>query len=39
MVMVGDTASGQWTRFFGFPSAGDLEARVRQLLAARKGSS
>lgn len=38
MVMVGDTASGQWTRFFGFPSAGDLEARVRQLLAARKGS-
>jgi protein SCO1 len=39
MVMVGDTASGQWTRFFGFPGAGDLEARVRQLLAARKGSS
>ena len=39
MVMVGDTASGQWTRFFGFPAAGDLEARVRQLLAARKGSS
>jgi len=39
MVMVGDSASGQWTRFFGFPSADDLEARVRQLLAARKGSS
>jgi protein SCO1/2 len=38
MVLVGDTASGQWTRFFGFPSAGDLETRVRQLLAARKGS-
>ena len=39
MVMVGDTASGQWTRFFGFPSAGDLETRVRELLAARKGAS
>lgn len=39
MVMVGDTANGQWTRFFGFPAAGDLEARVRQLLAARKGGS
>jgi protein SCO1/2 len=39
MVMVGDTASGQWTRFFGFPSAGDLETRVRELLAARKGTS
>ena len=39
MVMVGDTASGQWTRFFGFPAAGDLEKRVRQLLAARKGAS
>ena len=39
MVMVGDTASGQWTRFFGFPAASDLEARVRQLLAARKGTS
>jgi protein SCO1/2 len=39
MVMVGDSASGQWTRFFGFPAAGDLDARVRQLLAARKGSS
>ena len=31
--------SGQWTRFYGFPAAGDLEARVRQLLAARKGAS
>jgi protein SCO1/2 len=39
MVLVGDTASGQWTRFYGFPAAGDLEARVRQLLAARKGAS
>lgn len=39
MVLVGDTASGQWTRFYGFPAASDLEARVRQLLAARKGTS
>jgi protein SCO1/2 len=39
MVMVGDTASGQWTRFFGFPAASDLESRVRALLAARKGTS
>lgn len=39
MVLVGDTASGQWTRFFGFPAAGDLETRVRQLLAARKSGS
>ena len=39
MVLVGDTANGQWTRFYGFPSAGELETRARQLLAARKGSS
>lgn len=39
MVLVGDTASGQWTRFYGFPAAGDLEARVRRLLEARKGST
>lgn len=39
MVLVGDTASGQWTRFYGFPAAADLEDRVKQLLAARKGQS
>ena len=39
MVLVGDTASDQWSRFFGFPSAAELEERVRQLLAARKGQS
>lgn len=39
MVMVGDTASGEWTRFFGFPTPTELETRVRQMLAARKGSS
>ena len=39
MVMVGDTANGQWTRFYGFPTASELEKRVRELLAARKGAS
>lgn len=39
MVLVGDTGSGQWTRFFGFPAPGVLEARVRQLLAARRSAS
>jgi protein SCO1/2 len=39
MVMVGDTANGQWTRFYGFPTANELEKRVRDLMAARKGTS
>lgn len=36
MVLVGDPDAGQWTRFFGFPTADELEGRVRQLLDARK---
>jgi protein SCO1/2 len=36
MVMVGDTRTGEWTRFYGFPSASELEGCVQQLLAARK---
>jgi protein SCO1/2 len=36
MVMVGDTESGEWTRFYGFPTAAELESRVRKLLAARQ---
>lgn len=33
--LVGDGKTGEWTRFFGFPSAGKLLARVDELTAAR----
>lgn len=35
MVLVGDPRTGEWTRFFGFPSSEQILARVRQLQAAR----
>jgi protein SCO1 len=35
MVLVGDGRTGQWTRFFGFPSAAQIMARVGELKAAR----
>jgi protein SCO1 len=35
-VLVGDARSGDWTRFYGIPSAPDIVDRVEQLLAARK---
>lgn len=39
MVIVGDTSSGDWTRFYGFPGAAELERRVHELLLARARSS
>lgn len=36
MVLVGDGRSGQWSRFFGFPSPNQILATVEGLLAARK---
>lgn len=38
MVLVGDPRTGEWTRFFGFPSSEQILARVRQLQAARAGA-
>lgn len=35
VVLVGDPRSGEWTRFFGFPSSDQVLARVAQLQAAR----
>jgi protein SCO1/2 len=35
MVLVGDGHTGQWARFFGFPSPDQLMAKVDALLAAR----
>jgi protein SCO1/2 len=35
MVIVGDVDAGVWTRFYGFPGALELEARARELVAAR----
>lgn len=38
VVLVGDPRSGQWTRFFGFPSSDQIMARLEQLQAARQGA-
>jgi protein SCO1/2 len=35
MVLVGDAGSGQWSRFFGFPSPDQIMERLNQLKAAR----
>jgi protein SCO1/2 len=35
MILVGDGRTGQWTRFFGFPSADQLMAKVEELRQAR----
>jgi protein SCO1/2 len=35
MVLVGEPRSGTWTRFFGFPSADQLSARVEAISTAR----
>jgi protein SCO1 len=39
MVLVGDGAAGRWVRFFGFPSAEELLARARALVAARAAAT
>ena len=36
MVLVGDGKSGEWSRFFGFPSAERILARVDELAAVRE---
>ena len=38
VVLVGDPRSGEWTRFFGFPSSDQLLAQVDRLQAARQGA-
>jgi protein SCO1/2 len=35
MVLVGDARSGNWTRFYGFPSAEQLSAKVEAIRTAR----
>lgn len=39
MILVGDGRTGQWTRFFGFPSADQLMAKVEELRLARAASA
>jgi protein SCO1/2 len=38
LVFVGDARSGQWMRFYGFPSADQLLKAVDELTAARKAA-
>ena len=38
MVLVGDGRSGQWSRFFGFPSPDRIMEQVHKLQAAREGA-
>lgn len=38
MVLVGDGRTGQWARFFGFPSPAQIMAKVDRLSAARKAA-
>ncbi|MGE5094505.1 MAG: SCO family protein [Betaproteobacteria bacterium] len=39
MILVGDARTGQWTRFFDFPSASQIMAKVEELRAARAPAS
>lgn len=39
LVLVGDAASGNWTRFFGFSDPKDIVAKVDELSAARQHAS
>jgi protein SCO1/2 len=36
-VLVGDPRSGEWVRFFGFPSTEQILGRMKELQAARQG--
>jgi len=36
LVLVGDTKTGEWTRFFGFSDPKDIVAKVNELRAARQ---
>jgi hypothetical protein len=37
MVLVGDGRTGEWSRFFGFPSPDRIMEEVNALQAARQG--
>jgi protein SCO1/2 len=37
-VLVGDPRTGEWVRFFGFPSSEQIMDRMKELQAARQGS-
>ena len=39
MVLVGDGASGDWSRFFGFPNPDRIMQQVGLLEAARQGAA
>jgi protein SCO1/2 len=39
MVLVGDGSTGQWSRFFGFPSPDRIMEQVNALQAARQGTA
>jgi len=39
MVLVGDARTGQWSRFFGFPSPKRIVEQVEKLQAARKATA
>jgi protein SCO1/2 len=39
MVLVGDGRTGEWSRFFGFPSPDRIMTRVDELEAARQGAA
>ena len=39
MVLVGDGRSGQWSRFFGFPSPDRIMQQVNALQSARQGAA
>jgi len=34
-ILVGDGGSGEWSRFIGFPGAGQLMDKINELSAAR----
>jgi protein SCO1/2 len=36
MILVGDASSGEWSRFLGFPRAGQIVAKVDELTTARE---
>lgn len=38
VILVGDPRSGDWVRFFGFPSTDQVMARMKELQAGRKGA-
>ena len=39
MILVGDGRTGEWTKFYGFPSPDRILEKVNELAAARRGAS